>query len=406
MNSASGDNSRFYYGWVIVLIGFFTVFSSLGLARFAYGMLIPSMKQGLSLTYEQIGFISSANFAGYLASVAAAPYIIKTLRPRIAISLGLFIIAVCMYFISIAESISVILPLYALTGVGSGLANIIIMLLVSHWFLRSKRGKAAGFMVTGNGMAIISAGVFIPIINRLNGVDGWRTAWLIMSVATLSICIAAVLFLRNSPEDMGLKPIGIGAKNQNNPDKKVGTAKLLIILGVVYLIFGMTYVIYGTFIVTTMINDYGFTEASAGAFWSAVGVFGLFSGIGFGMFSDRYGRKKGLAVVFAVQTTAYLLAGSGLSQYTLIASVFFYGIAAFSIPTIMAAAVGDYFGTAKAAVSFSIITFFFAAGQTGGPALAGILAENTGTFAQSYVISGILTAIGAAIAMTLPKPSE
>lgn len=406
MNSASDNKDRLYYGWIIVAVGFFTVFSSLGLARFAYGMLIPSMKHGLNLSYDQIGFISSANFAGYLISVAAAPYIIRTLRPRIAISLGLFIISVCMFLISCAKSYTVILMLYALTGIGSGMANILIMLLVSHWFLSSKRGKAAGLMVTGNGFAIISAGVIIPLINRISGVEGWRTSWAIMSAATLLIGISAVFFLRNSPEEMSLKPLGTGTQGKISSEKKTGTAKLLIILGIIYLIFGTTYVIYGTFIVTTMINDYGFTESSAGVFWSAAGVFGLFSGIGFGMFSDRYGRKTGLAAVFAVQTAAYLLAGSGLSQLTLIASVFFYGIAAFSIPTIMAAAVGDYFGTSKAAVSFSIITFFFAAGQTGGPALAGMLAESTGTFALSYLLSGVMTAFGAVIAMKLPRPAE
>ncbi|MGE4319709.1 MAG: MFS transporter [Deferribacterales bacterium] len=401
----AAPKGNFYYGWVIVLIGFFTVFTSLGLARFAYGMLIPSMRQGLGLSYDSAGFISSSNFAGYLASVALAPYIIKKLKPRLAISLGLLIIAVCMIMISSAHSPGTIAFLYALTGAGSGLANIIIMVLISHWFLRSKRGKAAGLMVTGNGVAIISAGYFVPFINSIYGSEGWRSAWFVMGIITLAVSLSAVIFLRNSPEDMGLMPIGHGAPEQKNPDKKAGTAKLLLALGLLYFIFGATYVIYGTFIVSSIINDYGLSESTAGMFWSFVGFFGLFSGIGFGMFSDRAGRKKGLAVVFAVQTAAYLLAGSQVSNITLGLSVFFYGIAAFSIPTIMAAAVGDYFGTAKAAVSFSIITFFFAAGQTGGPSLAGILAEHSGSFSGSYLLSGALTACGVAVALFLPPPN-
>jgi predicted MFS family arabinose efflux permease len=405
MNSVSNKSRNFYYGWVIVLIGFFTVFSSLGLARFAYGMLIPSMKNGMILTYENIGFISSANFAGYLASVAFAPYIIRKLKPRIAISLGLLIISICMLTISTAKGFGTIAFLYALTGAGSGMANIIILVLVSHWFLRSKRGKAAGFMVTGNGVAIISAGFFIPIINKIIGSEGWRTVWVIMGIVTLAVSISAMMFLRNDPKDIGLEPLGIGTQPTQNPDKKSGSAKLLILLGILYLIFGATYVVYGTFIVSTIINDYGLSESTAGMFWSFVGFFGMFSGIGFGMFSDKFGRKAGLATVFAVQSTAYLLAGSGISQATLIASVFFYGVAAFSIPTIMAAAVADYFGMAKAAVSFSIITFFFAAGQTGGPALAGIMAEQSGSFAHSYTLSGILTICGVFITLLLPKPT-
>ena len=88
--------------------------------------------------------------------------------------------------------------------------------------------------------------------------------------------------------------------------------------------------------------------------------------------------------VFAVQTIAYLLAGSGLGVYALWGSVFCYGICAFAIPAIMAAAVSDYLGVAKAATGFSLITFFFAGGQTIGPALAGILAEHSGISVRRF----------------------
>jgi MFS family permease len=223
-----------------------------------------------------------------------------------------------------------------------------------------------------------------------------------MSVSTAFIAFFAAVFLRNTPEELGLNPLGTGSSSFNS-EKMTATGLILLKLGILYLIFGITYVVYGTFIVSTIISDYGFTETAAGVFWSVVGFFGMFSGIGFGAFSDRYGRKYGLAVVFAVQTAAYLLAGSAYSGLTLGASVFLYGISAFSIPTIMAAAMGDYFGASKAAVSFSIITLFFAAGQTGGPAAAGIFAQQTGSFAQSFIFCGFLTAAAAFISLILPN---
>ena len=43
-------------------------------------------------------------------------------------------------------------------------------------------------------------------------------------------------------------------------------------------------------------------------------------------------------------------------------TIVLYGLAAFAIPTIMAAAVGDYLGLARAAQAFSLVTFFFAVG--------------------------------------------
>ncbi|MDX2479185.1 MAG: YbfB/YjiJ family MFS transporter, partial [Desulfuromusa sp.] len=149
-----------------------------------------------------------------------------------------------------------------------------------------------------------------------------------------------------------------------------------------------------------------FAEASAGRFWSWVGFFSLFSGVVFGILSDRIGRKGGLMGVFAVQTAAYLLAGSSLGAKGIFISVALYGVAAFAIPAIMAAAIGDYLGKARAAAGFSMITFCFAIGQTLGPALAGINAESTGTFTGSYLASGGLTLAAVLLSYFLPSPAE
>jgi MFS family permease len=161
--------------------------------------------------------------------------------------------------------------------------------------------------------------------------------------------------------------------------------------------------IYGTFFVTTLVVEYGFAEARAGLFWSWVGFFALFSGIAFGALSDRIGRRGGLAAGFAVQTLAYLLAGSGLGTFALLGSVVLYGLAAFAIPSIMAAAIGDYFGLTRAASAFSIVTFFFALGQTVGPGSAGVLAAATGTFTTGYLAAAALTALALGLSALLPR---
>ena len=80
-------------------------------------------------------------------------------------------------------------------------------------------------------------------------------------------------------------------------------------------------------------------------------------------------------------------------------SIFFYGIVAWSIPSIMAAAVGDYVGARNAATAFGLITFIFGFGQISGPSVAGILAERTGSFSSSYFMAAGFA--GAAILLTI-----
>jgi len=398
-----------HYGWIIVACGALTLFSCLGLARFAFGMLLPSMRAGLGLAFDQMGFISTGNFAGYLAAVALAPFLIRRLQPRLTIVLGLTLITLCMFAISQCSSFTSLVVLYGLVGVGSGLANIPIMVLVSHWFRKERRGKAAGLMIMGNGSAIIFSGFLIPALNRSFGVDGWRTGWLILGAISLAIVLTSAFFLRNDPQELGLEPIGAKQplpEQDVAPRKTAHPGRVLLQLGVLYHLFGATYVIYGTFIVTAMVVEYGFPEARAGMFWSWVGFFSLFSGVGFGMLSDRIGRRGGMMAVFAVQTVAYLLAGSGLGTAPLIMSIVLFGVSAFAIPSIMAAAVADYLGLARAAGAFSTVTFFFAIGQTVGPGTAGIIAERTGTFGISFLCAAGLTALAVLLAAFLPKPGH
>lgn len=395
-----------HYGWVVVLVGTLTIFACLGLARFAFGMLLPSMSAVLGMSYDEMGFLGTGNFAGYLVAVGLAPFLLRRFSPRQMIASGLFLVAFCMSGIALSGSYLLILLLYSCVGLGSGFANIPIMVLVSYWFHRERRGRAAGLIVVGSGFAIIFSGFLVPFLNGYFGQDGWRAGWFLLSLIVMMVAIVAALLIRNDPAEKGLLPVGSARELEYDPSECKGqftAVRVLTHLGILYFIFGATYVIYGTFIVTTMVEDYSFAEVSAGGFWAWVGFFSLFSGTLFGLLSDQVGRKRGLMIVFGVQTAAYLLAGSSLGKIALFGSVVLYGVAVFAIPAIMAAAVGDYLGKARAAAAFSIITFCFAIGQTLGPAAAGMVAEATGTFAGSYLASAVLTGFAAIWTRLLPE---
>jgi len=397
----------FHYGWVIAGVGFLIIFACIGLGRYAYTMLLPSMQAGLGLTYDRMGYIGTGNFCGYLLAVVLAPRLIRRFKPRAVICAGLVLISLTLCAIGVSHGFLLPLALYFLVGMGTGFANIPTMALISYWFRSDRRGKAAGLMIGGNGAAIVLAGVLVPFLNRSFGSNGWRAGWLLLAGIACLVTFLAVWLVRNHPSDMGLEPLGTAAPplpEQLIPGESRGDGALLVKIGLLYLAFGSTFMVYGTFIVTTMVREYGFSESKAGLYWSWAGFFSLFSGLLFGSASDRIGRKHGLALVFAVQTAAYLLAGSKPGGLGLMLSIALYGSAVFAIPAIMAAAVGDYLGISRAAAAFATITIFFAAGQTVGPALAGIIAKSSGSFGNAYLLAGTITATAMIFALLLPKP--
>jgi MFS family permease len=399
---------RIHYGWIIAAAGSLVIFSCIGLARYAYTMLLPRMQAGLGLPYERMGFIGTSNFIGYLASVLLAPFLILKFKPRLTITCGLFLIGICMLAISQSSSFSLITIFYTLVGMGGGFANIPLMALVTYWFRSEQRGRAAGLVIGGNGAAIVFAGFLVPKLNFIYDAAGWRVSWLIFGLIVLAIALAAWLLLRNSPAEMGLEPVGEPVSfstEQYQPKERRGDGSILFSLGMLYLAFGATFMVYGTFIVTTMVREYGFSEGEAGIYWSWVGFFSLFSGVVFGALSDRIGRKWGLMLVFLLQTAAYGLAGISPGPVGLVISIVLYGLAVFAIPAIMAAAMGDYLGLNRAAPAFATVTLFFAAGQTIGPWSAGIIAGMTGSFTTPYLLSALITAVAALFAALLPKPA-
>ncbi len=396
-----------HYGWIIVATGALVIFTCIGLARFAYAVILPGMQAGLGLSSSRMGFIGTGNFIGYLLAVLLSSRLVRRFRPRAVTSSGLALLAVCMLGMGSSRSFAMAFLYYVLVGMGSGFSNIPMMALITCWFHSDQRGKAAGLVIGGNGVGIIFVGYLIPWLNREFGLNGWRHSWTVLGLISLLVTVSAALLLRNHPSEIGLEPIGRSqpaSDDQIRPCERRGDGGILLKLGFLYLVFGATFMVYGTFIVTSMVREYGLNVQKAGYYWSWVGFFSLFSGVGFGALSDLFGRKRGLALVFTVQTAAYMLAGLKLGGAALVGSIVLYGSAVFAIPTIMAAAVADYLGLSRAASAFATITLFFAVGQVIGPACAGLIAGSLGTFTLSFQLASLLTAIAAVFAVFLPSP--
>ncbi|MCB1763671.1 MAG: MFS transporter [Gammaproteobacteria bacterium] len=398
-----------HYGWVIAGTGTLIIFACLGLGRFALGMLLPSMGASLAIDYTQMGFISTGNFTGYLSAVLVSGLMAARLGERRLIVAGLALVAVSMVAVSQSQGFHSVLFFYVLTGFGAGVANIPMMALVAHWFSRSLRGRAAGFIVSGSGLAIVFSGWTIPLINHQLGSDGWRWSWLLLGVLVSVIALVALILLRNRPAQMGLRPLGIAPHSSDSHQQDTDRASALPIivhLGSIYFTFGFTYVIYATFIVTTLVQERGFSEALAGQFWMWVGIVSIFSGPLFGTLSDRLGRKPALMMVFMLHTLAYLLIALPLPGNFTYLSIFLWGIGVWSIPSIIAAAVGDYLGADRAAAAFGTVTLFFGIGQIAGPGIAGLLADFTQSFSWSFVMAAGVTLLGLLLSSLLRHPEK
>ncbi|MEP1768740.1 MAG: MFS transporter [Sulfitobacter sp.] len=399
---------RFHPAWRIAFACAVCVFCGLGLGRFAFGMMLPSMSASLELDYGQSSMLGFANLLGYLVSVLVVPSILRRWGTRHVVTSSLVLMAFTMSALSSTASFWALCVFYLLTGIGSGGVVLPSMSIMSQWFAPSHRGLAAGIVMSGPGFGIILTGFIVPNLVPLGQMQSWQTGWLFFGVFTLAVGAFAFLLIRNHPADLGVQRCGRGhATPTNQIAPPVGRAhmKLLVHLGLIFGIYGTTYMIYVTFIVSSMIDRYGMTEETAGWLWAVFGLLSVFSGVVFGWISDKGGRRLGLGVSFTVLAAAYLLVGFADSTGALYLSIALFGIAAWSVPVIMAAATGDYFGPIAAASALAISMVVFSIGQSLGPVVAGYLAERSGDFTTSYSAAG-LAALGAVLLTLLLRAPQ
>lgn len=387
------------YRWVIVFAGIVGLFASLGLGRFSLGMMLPGMGEALMLSYSQMGVIGTVNFCGYLGAVLFCGVLTARLGARLLISLGLLLVAASMILIGFTSDYLVILLLYCITGIGSALSNVPIMALIAVWFETAGRGRAAGLCVMGNGLGILITGKYVPVLSSLSG--GWRVSWVVLGC--LAGCISLVCFalFRNRPDINTTSYAAVDEPGRERAGGKgvaarVAGKNIFFHCGAIYFLFGFTYVIYVTFFVTALVQDRGLSEQAAGNLWAWVGVLSLVSGPLFGYLSDRYGRKAALTAVFLIQAAAYLLAALPAGMIAVYVSLCSFGIVAWSIPSIMAALIGDYAGPERTAAMFGFVTFLFGIGQITGPLCGGFIAERSGSFSSSFLLASLF-AVGALV---------
>jgi predicted MFS family arabinose efflux permease len=400
---------RLHYAWVISGVSILAVFCCLGLARFAFGMMLPGMAQDLGLDYSQQGLLGTGYFVGYLLTVATLPFLAPRLGARRLVTTGLLTITLALAGLSLSSDFVVLTILYLIAGIGSGGAFVPVMSLASHWFHPSHRGRAAGIFLAGAGLGIIVSGFVVPRLEPWSGFTDWQVGWLIFSWLSLVLALLTAVLLRNNPAELGLEPYGRPgplSSASDRPADRRGFRSIVLHLGAIYAIYGATYMVYATFIVTTMEQGFTFSRDHAGQVWAWIGFFSIFSGALFGFLSDHLGRRNGMIISFGVLGVAYFLVSMNFGLAGLYISIALFGFAAWSIPTIISAAAGDYLGIEAAASGLAVITLMFAIGQSLGPVGGGILAELTGDFSMAYGISAALCVLAITLCLWLRPPSH
>lgn len=404
-------STRLHYAWFILVIGTLVVFAALGLARFSYTAVLPSMQAGLGMDNTQAGVLATSNLIGYLSLSVIGGALAARFGPRAVITAGLAVAGVSMLLTGLSNGFLWAAIWRAATGVGSGASNVPVMGLLAAWFAARRRGLASGIAVAGSSFALILVGPLVPWLLAAYGENGWRVAWYLFGAATIVLSILAFSLLRNTPGEMGLGRLG--ALNHEPSSNSVPGLQWGRVyrspgvwhLGLVYIAFGFSYIIYMTFFTKSLISEGGYTPKDAGTLFMLLGWSSVISGLIWGAISDVIGRKRGLISVYLIQAVSFSMFALWPVDPGFTISAVLFGLTAWSIPAIMAATCGDVLGSRLAPASLGFITLFFGIGQAVGPSVAGRIADVSGSFYPAFLLAAGVSLVGA-LGASLLKPAS
>jgi sugar phosphate permease len=329
-----------------------------------------------------------------------------------------------------AQSFEFAFAMRLLTGMGNGGAYVPALALGSTWFAMRRSGFATGIVSGGTGVGILLSGLIVPAIMVSYMTEAWRYSWYYLGSFVLIIAVLSAIFLRNRPEDIGLRLVGAPppekpAGNDNAAAESAGApkdsqvkraaplqwglvyrVKEVWYLGLVYSLYGFSYVIYMTFFVEFLYREIGLSQVLAGSMYALAGTLSIFCGVIWGGISDRLGRKYGAALAYLALALSYVTFALFNSMFAFYVSLIIFGLSAWSIPTIMAAAAGDYVGPRLAPAGVGFVTLFFGMGQALGPWLGGYIADLTGTFVYSFFLATAVSLLGMFCSLMLRKPDS
>ena len=150
--------------------------SALGLARFAYGLLVPAMRAELGWSLAQAGPLTTANGLGYLLGAAATAPVARRLGVTTTFRPGMVLTTVALAATAVTSSYPSLLLARAAAGAAGALVFIAGGVLASRAAARLRSAVPLTIYFAGAGLGIAVSGALIPPL--LGDHPGrWPLAW-------------------------------------------------------------------------------------------------------------------------------------------------------------------------------------------------------------------------------------
>ncbi len=314
-----------YYGWYVVATAMFIAAVTTG-ARNGFGVFVIPMSEAFEWNRTTI---SVAAAIGWLMNGITQPFLGHLFdkfdsRKVILISLLVAGLATAGLSLTFHYLFLIFLFSFVLSTAMSGASIGTLGPLLARWFMK-RRTFVLGLVASGSSIGGL---ILIPFSAYLVDLFDWRVSWIALgAIVTLLAVPLGFIFLRNSPEQMGLLPDGDSDHAAGGPAARYGRPRGLFEvdqwyeslrsppiwnLSAAFAVCGITVGLLSVHFVPYAHGEVGISLKMAGLIFGILTGLNVIGAIGGGWLADRFGRKNILGTVYAVRGLAFLVLIGGL----------------------------------------------------------------------------------------------
>lgn len=364
----------------ILLAGIIALIIGVGVARFVFTSLLPSMLENY-LTISFAGVLASINYVGYLAGSIFAVFI-KDINTKVKFfRFGMFLAVITTLMLGITTSETIWVISRILAGFGAAMALVVGSAIVMNKLNIQNKTKAMGIHFSGIGFSILVTDLIVRMVFYFNGT--WQISWIVLAIFAFIMSFYSMYILSYDNE---VKQNSV----KHHIDKKL-FSPFVIILIMAYFCEGVGMVVQGTFL-PDIINSLEGLEGFGSFTWTLVGLAGIPSCIIWMMLAHKYGSVNIIILAMFLQVIGIMISALTNNIYLNLFSGILYGGTFIGLVALFMNLGGKLAGN-NPVMLMGALTTAYGIGQVAAPLYSVALIEHFKSydyalFVTAFIVSG------------------
>ena len=400
-----------HYAWVVAVVTFIVILVTAGV-RATPGVLMVSLEGEFGWSRAVISSAVAINIAlfGLIGPFAASVMDRYGVRRVILAAVALLSVSVALTT-QMQSQWQLTLLWGVLVGTGTGVTSMVLAAIIANRWFDERRGLVLGALSASNATGQL---IFLPSLAQMVTSYGWRSAALLVAGAAAVVFVIVLIFMRDRPEDLGLRPYGRPADAVVPRVAALAplpalamasrTRAFWLLAGTFFVCGASTNGLIGTHLIAAC-HDYGIHEVQSAQLLAMMGIFDILGTTASGWLTDRYSSRHLLFGYYTLRGISLLFLPLTLQEgaSSLVIFAVFYGLDWIATVPPTVRMTSEAFGRENTGVIYGWIGASHQLGASAAAFGAGAIRTALGDYQVAFWIAGVLCVIAGVSFLTIGR---